>query len=122
MRIEEFEAYLRELGKSVETIKGQDNIEYVLVHDVDITCGGLKGRRCDVAIPRSTAAPYVAPTAIHTRPALVPMFWSDPLKTQPSSIGPGWQYWSRRFDKPLTVKNLWTHILTVLSDPKWTPG
>jgi hypothetical protein len=36
--------------------------------------------------------------------------------TQASKLGPDWQYWSRRFDRPPTPQRLWTHILTVLTE------
>ena len=81
--------------------------------------GALRDRRCDIAIQRNTMNPFVPPAAIHTKPHLVPMEMTDPLKTTGSGIGEEWQYWSRRFDRPPTPKGLWAHILTVLCDDRW---
>ena len=122
MKITDLEQYLRAAGQRVETLTGADQQVYMVVKDTELPHGGLQGKRCDIAILRTEAEPYVAPAAIHTYPALVPMVWQDPLKTQPSSIGPGWQYWSRRFDRPCTPQNLWAHILTTLCDPRWQPA
>ncbi len=121
MKIKEFEDYLREIGQRVEVVTGSDNQEYVTVRDAEIPQGGLKGTRCDVAILRNGGEPYVPPAAIHTRPALVEMTMTEPIKTQASAIGPEWQYWSRRFDRPCIPQILWAHIMTVLSDPRWKP-
>ncbi|SRR6266536_608496 len=119
MIAEDFEIYLRGLGVAVEVITGQDDQRYSMVHDVELTKGALRDRRCDIAILRVETVPYVPPAAIHTRPHLVPMDSNEPLKTMASGIGPQWQYWSRRFDRPPTPKALWTHILTVLGDDRW---
>ncbi len=120
MTAEEFVGFMSEIGMKAELIKGADNVEYIVVRDLIIPNGGLKGRRCDVAIQKG-GVPFLPAAAIHTRPALVEMKMMDPLKTQGSGIGSDWQYWSRRFDKVPTPKNLWTHILTILCDPRWTP-
>ena len=119
MKIEDFEAYLRSLGHVVEDIRGDDDVTYVVVRNVELPKGSLKGRRCDIAIQRSGAVPFVPPAAIHTRPHLVPMVGEPPLKTMSSGIGPEWQYWSRRYDHRPTPKDLWTHVLTVLCDDRW---
>lgn len=118
MTIDEFDAYLRGLGHTVEPITGNDNQVYSVVRDFELPRGALAGRRCDIAIHRNGSVPFVPPAAIHTRPHLVPMA-GDPLKTSQSGIGPDWQYWSRRYDRPATPKALWTHILTVLCDDRW---
>lgn len=122
MKITDLEQYLRAAGQRVETLTGIDKQVYVVVKDVELPHGGLKGKRCDIAILRTEAEPYVAPTAIHTYPVLVPMVWQDPLKTRASSIGPGWQYWSRRFDRPCTPQSLWAYVLTILCDQRWQPA
>ena len=119
MTSDEFEAYLRMLGLTVEVIDGQDGNPYSVVRDIDLPRGALRGRRCDVAIQRNEMVPYLPPAAIHTRPHLVPMDGSEPLKTMTSGIGPEWQYWSRRYDHRPTPKDLWVHILTVLCDNRW---
>lgn len=119
MTAEDFEKFGRGLGYSVETITGADGKPYTVVRDVTLPNGALRGRRCDIAIEHITTTPYTPPAAIHTRPHLVPMDSSEPLKTMASGIGPEWLYWSRRFDKTPTPKGLWAHILTVLCDDRW---
>lgn len=119
MTADDLEAYLLGLGLQVETITGDDGAEYTAIRDVEIPAGGFAGRTCDVAIARIITVPYLLPAAIHTRPPLLPMQGGEPFGTQPSSIGPEWQYWSRRFDRVPTPTAIWTHILTVLSDDRW---
>ena len=113
MTIEDFEAYVRGLGFTVEPFTGADNVIYSVIRAVTVRTGRLISTICDVAINRELATPYIPPAAIHTKPALVPM---GTLSTSASGIGPDWQYWSRRFDRPVTPRNLWTHILTVLGE------
>ena len=119
MTIDEFDAYVRALGFTVEVINGDDGMTYSVVRDVELPKGALRGRRCDIAIQRNAMVPYLPPAAIHTRPHLVPMNGSEPLRTMESGIGPDWLYWSRRYDRRPTPKNLWSHILTVLCDDRW---
>lgn len=119
MSVDDFIAHARSLGYVVTEIQGDDGCTYVVVNDVFLPNGGLKGRRCDVAILRSNAVPFVPPAAIHTRPHLVPMIGEPPLKTMESGIGSDWQYWSRRYDHRATPKDLWAHVLTVLCDDRW---
>ena len=119
MTIEEFEVYIRELGYVVETLQGKDENFYLVVRDVKLPKGSLRGQQCDIAIQRNKMVPYVPPAAIHTRPHLVPMDGNEPLKTMESKIGPDWLYWSRRYDHRPTPKDLWAHILTVLCDDRW---
>lgn len=117
MTCDEFEAYLRECGHAVDVVTGDDGAAYTVVQNVELPRGPFRGRRCDIAIQRNERVPYVPPSAIHTRPHLAPMDTSPPLHTQQSLIGDDWQYWSRRFDHRPTPKDLWAHILTVLTDP-----
>jgi hypothetical protein len=119
MTAEDFEQYLRQSGLEVETITGADGGEYIVVRSLAVPTGGLKGQSCDVAIRREVSVPYVVPAAIHTYPALVPM-GGEPLATSPSPIGDGWQYWSRRFERPATPQSLWAHVLTILCDDRWS--
>ena len=120
MTADELDTFLAGLGLDVTAIVGaRDQQLYTVVAGFTIPHGGLAGRMCDIAIARSNAVPYVVPPAIHTRPALVPMSPGEPLGTQASPIGNDWQYWSRRFDRPPSPKAVWTHILTVLCDPRW---
>jgi hypothetical protein len=113
MTMEDFEAYARRIGLSVEIVKGSDDLPYTVIRGVCVTTGALAGQTCDVAIRREEAVPFIVPAAIHTRPVLVPM---GTLSTQVSPIGPDWQYWSRRFEHPVTPVNLWLHLLTVLGE------
>ena len=119
MTIDDFEAYLGGLGYAVTTMQGADGTPYVVVRDVVLPKGALRGRQCDIAIQRNAMVPYVPPAAVHTRPHLVPMNGAEPLKTMASGIGPDWQYWSRRYDHCPTPKNMWAHVLTVLCDDRW---
>lgn len=119
MTAQDFEEFVRGLGYTVETITGNDGKPYSVILNVTVPNGALKGRRCDVAIERVATNPYCPPAAIHTRPHLVPMDSSEPLRTIESQIGPEWLYWSRRFDEAPTPRGLWTHILTVLCDERW---
>ena len=59
------------------------------------------------------AKPYVLPSSIHTRPALLKM---GEYNTQQSPIGPEWQYWSRRLDKPPSPAVIWAHIISALTE------
>jgi hypothetical protein len=111
--IVDFEKHVRGLGYTVESRTGDDGVEYTVIRSVTAPTGKLVGSICDVAIRRDHAVPYIVPAAIHTKPALVP---SGTLSTSPSGIGSDWQYWSRRFDRPVTARGLWTHILTVLGE------
>jgi hypothetical protein len=113
MTIDDFEAHVTGLGHSVEPITGADGQTYTVIRSGPAPTGGLAGQTCDVAIVRTGSVPYVPPPAIHSRPALVPM---GLLATQPSAIGPDWQYWSRRYDRPVTARGLWIHILTILRE------
>ena len=119
MTADDFDAYMRGVGYSIEVVVGDDGEASSVVHDVELPNGALHGRRCDVAIQRVKMVPYVPPAAIHTRPPLVPMDMSGPLRTQNSGIGPDWQYWSRRYEHRAITKDIWAHILTVLCDDQW---
>jgi hypothetical protein len=113
---DDFDEYVRSLGYTVDVVTGADSLEYSVVRDVAIKTGGLKGQVCDIALHRPPAVPYGVPAAIHTKPHLLPMNASAPYATQAGHIGPEWQYWSRRYDRPPTPKGIWTHILTVLGE------
>jgi hypothetical protein len=116
MNADDLDTYLRGLGLEVELAQDVNGEKYSVIKDVILAKGALAGRSCDVALARPTVQPYVTPPAIHTRPAMVPMTMTDPLKTQASALGPDWQYWSRRLDRPPTPQTIWTHILTVLGE------
>lgn len=116
---DDLERYLRDRGYTVERITGNDDAQYTIVRGVTITAGGLKGSTCDVAVLYVTSTPYLPPAAIHTHPALLPMQGGEPYGTSVSPVGPGWQYWSRRYDRLPTPEGLWTHVLTILNDDRW---
>jgi hypothetical protein len=113
MSPDDLDAYIRSLGHTVEVITGNDSQPYTVVRDFVISTGSLAGRVCDVAVHRPPGVPYVLPAAIHTRPVLIP---KGTRNTQDSPIGPEWQYWSRRLDRPPTPQAIWTHIATIFSE------
>jgi len=119
MKAEDFEAYMRQKGYTVEALAGDDGLSYSVIKQVRLPHGTLAGQCCDIAILRDQTVPYLPPPAIHTCPILVPMDMEGPLRTQNSGIGPDWQYWSRRFDRRPEPWSLWAHILTVLCDDRW---
>ena len=114
MNAEALEDYVRDLGYEVSLERDLSGTFYTVIHGVVIQRGSLRGRTCDVALARPASVPYAVASAIHTRPALVPMDMRGPLKTQPSPLGGDWQYWSRRYDHAPTPQQIWTHVLTVL--------
>jgi hypothetical protein len=113
---EDLVAFLRGLDLTVETTQDTNGHPYTVIRQVTIAAGSLAGRTCDVALARCQSVPYLVAPAIHTRPAMVPMDTGDPLHTQPSPLGPDWQYWSRRFDHSPTPQRVWAHILTILGE------
>jgi hypothetical protein len=113
MTNEQLEAYLKQTRFRVEDIEGADHNHYIVIRDYPITVGSLAGHTCDVAIQRVTSVPYVLPSAIHTRPELIPM---GTRNTQQSGIGSDWQYWSRVLRTPPTPRAIVTHIATVFSE------
>ncbi len=121
MDCSDLEDYLRGLGVTVGLLEGNDGQPYIVVSQWEIPGGGLQGKKCDVALQRVETVPYSVPAAIHTRPHLVQMSPGEPVGTQPSPIGPEWQYWSRRFDRAPTPQAIWTHIVTILTDQRWSP-
>lgn len=116
MSNEDLESHLREIGCDVEHLTGSDGVPYLVIRGYRIGKGSLAGRTCDVAIQQSSSVPYVAPPAIHTRPALVPMDMTNALRTQPSPIGPEWQYWSRLLRGQPSPAALVAHVATIFSE------
>lgn len=114
MTNEDLEAYLRGLGWTVEGLTGNDQQPYIVIRNYKIPSGSLAGQTCDVAIWRTTTVPYVAPSAVHTRPALIR---TGERNTSQSGIGPNWQYWSRVLRAQPPTPRAWVaHIATVLSE------
>jgi hypothetical protein len=120
MTSDEFEQYLSEtLGLPVERLTDGSGVTYTVVRDFSIPSGGLRGWRCDVAIARSTAVPYVVASAIQTRPPLIRM---GTHATQASPLGAAWQYWSRRYDHQVNPQMVWAHIVSILSEDNLVPA
>lgn len=116
MSTDELQAHMQALGWKVERFLGEDQNTYLVARDYVIPVGSLAGRRCDVAILHVTTVPYVPPAAIHTRPALVAMDMQSSLRTQQSTIGREWQYWSRVVRGQATPRGMITHIATVFNE------
>lgn len=114
MTNEELEAHFQALGWQIER-RSVGAQTFIVVHDYAIPTGNLAGRSCDIAVERTTAVPYVAPPAIHTRPALVDMN-VEAFHTHPSPLGPDWQYWSRTVRNQPTPRNIVAHIATIFSE------
>ncbi len=113
MTNEALEAYFQALGWNIDRqVVGSQT--FIVIRYYMISTGSLAGRSCDVAIERTTTVPYVAPAAIHTRPALVPM--GSSLHTQTSSLGLDWQYWSRVVRGQPTPQKIVAHIATIFSE------
>ena len=60
MTIEEFKEYVLAQGYFVEAINGADGNSYLVVRDVELPKGSLRGRRCDVAIRHNAMIPLCA--------------------------------------------------------------
>lgn len=113
MTPDDLDAYVRDIGYTVDVVNGDDGNPYTVIRGVEITKGTLRGKVCDIAIARPVGLPYVLPSAIHTRPALLPM---GQYNTQASGVGSDWQYWSRRLDRAPTPQQIWIHVLTILGE------
>jgi hypothetical protein len=115
MTIDELHAHFRGQGLSVETLTAGDGNRYSVIRDYPIRLGSFGGRTCDVALQIVPSVPYVAPPAIHTRPALLPMD-TERYRTQPSALGPDWQYWSRLLRSQPTPRAIAAHLATIFSE------
>lgn len=113
MTNEDLEAHLRAIGYVVEHLTGADGNPYLVIRNYRIPNGSLAGATCDVAVQRTASVPYVAPPAIHTRPALIPM---GSRNTQASGVGPQWQYWSRVLRGQPTPAAFVAHLATIFSE------
>jgi hypothetical protein len=112
MRFDDFEHYLASLGLQANRVD-QGGQPYLVIQDFEIPDGTHAGENCDVAILASSDTPWVAPPAIHVKPHLVTM---GQQASQPSPLGPDWQYLSRRFEPAPQPRTFHTHILTVLGE------
>lgn len=113
MIIQDLESHLEKVGVSFEQIRDPNGQPYLLLKDLLITGGSLDGRICDVAVQRTTEDPWVPQAALQVRPILITMGQHN---TQASPLGEGWQYWSRRFDRPPTPQSYLAHVYTVLGE------
>ncbi len=117
MNNEEIVSHLKSLNWTVNVIQGNDGKKYVTIGDYEIELGGLAGKKCDVAFEQVQSVPYTFPSAIHTKPHMLPMDVSK-YNTQNSGIGQEWQYWSRSFSKQLNPQNIIAHIASIFRDVK----
>lgn len=108
-------AHLRSLGWKIEDLTGSDGNKYIVIRNYTISSGSLAGQMCDVAFLAASAVPYVFPSAIHTKPKLVPMD-NARYKVSQSGIGSDWQYWSRVLGRQPTPRNIVTHIVTIFHE------
>lgn len=116
MTADDLEEYLASLGLNVGRVDGNDGTVFTTVRDVSIDAGPYRGCVRDVALQRVETVPYSPPSSIQVRPPLLPMNTNSPYGSQPSpQLGPEWQYLSRRFEHEVRPKELWAHVLTVLS-------
>ena len=115
MTNEDLERYIQSLGWKIDHYSVGSQT-FLIIRDYVIPVGSLAGRSCDIAIERTIAVPYIAPPAIHTRPALVPMDIVSALRTQASILGSDWQYWSRVVRGQPTSQRILAHIATIFSE------
>lgn len=107
-------AHLQGLGFALEgATAGSPPASYVVIRGFPVQTGSHKGQALDIAIQASTAVPYVLPPAIHVRPALVTM---GVASSQPSPLGPEWQYLSRVLRVPPSPSSVLAHIHSVLNE------
>lgn len=116
MTEKDLEDYFSKLGYAVDREVDSGGSQFLVFKSYRIVSGSLAGRECDIALQNFGGLPYVLPPAIHTLPALVPMDMSGPLKTQISSLGPEWQYWSRTRAEAQTPPSVVAHINTIFSE------
>lgn len=115
MTNESIASHFQSLGYIVEELKDCNGASYFVVRNYTIPTGPMTGRVCSIAIQKSLTVPYVAPSAIHTKPYLVPMDMSR-FRTQVSNLGPEWQYWSRKLRDQSHPRNWVTHFATIFNE------
>jgi len=109
---EELVAYLESLGRKVET-PDLPSGRWIILPEYSIVAGTLAGQTRDIAIQWMPQVPYVPPSAIHVRPAVVPMGTHN---AQQSPLGADWQYLSRVLRVPPTPQAWLVHINTIFSE------
>jgi hypothetical protein len=112
MHITDFEKHLDKTGFKTE-LKIVGNEEFLVIKNVNPPKGSHAGTACDVGIKRTTETPWVPQSAVHVSRNLVKM---GEKSSQASTLGPEWQYLSRRFDRAPNPKAFLAHILTVLGE------
>lgn len=112
MNVTDFEKHLADTGYKTE-LKAIGTETFIVIRNVVVPKGNNAGKTCDVAIKKTTETPWVPQSAVHVAPNLVPM---GQASSQASPVGPGWQYLSRRYDRPPNPKAFLAHILTVLGE------
>lgn len=113
MTNEDLVNHLVGLGQTVETHNRGSQDRWIVVHDYPISTGTLAGKTRDLAIQWSLQIPYVAPSAVHVRPHVVPM---GTRNAQQSALGPEWQYLSRVLRCQPTPQAWVVHINTIFSE------
>ena len=113
MEQSELDGYLRGLGLMVETVHDGNGTRFSVIRGVCVPRGTHTGQIIDVGLQQVDAVPYVAPSAVHVRPSLVPM---GERASQASTLGTDWQDLSRRLDLPPTPQVVWAWVLTVIGE------
>ncbi len=114
MTHEDLEAYLQDLGYTVETLEvSSPPTSYLVIRDFEVCTGSRSAMRYDVAIQKTTAVPYVPPPAVHVRPHVVPM---GTASSQASSLGSHWQYLSRILRVPPTPAAMLVHLHSTFNE------
>lgn len=109
MNIIDFEKHLADAGYTFEIRKDSANEDFIVIKGIVPTTGNNKGTSFDVGIKRTTETPWVPQSAVHVQPAI-----PGAAASQGSPLGAGWQYLSRRYERPPTPKAFLAHILTVV--------
>ncbi len=112
MHVDDFELHVASTGLTVERLTIGEQV-YLHIRAVTIAGGTHAGQECEVAILRTSEAPWAPQAAVHVRPHLVQM---GQLNSQNSPVGADWQYLSRRFDRPPTPRSFLAFLLTVLGE------
>lgn len=116
MKFNEFYEFLQK-SFTTEVIKDSNKKEFFVITNYTIPSGILQGQKCNIAFEYRKNDPYLPASSIHIKPILVPMDMKDlNLRTQASSLGSDWQYWSRNFGCQVNAKpeQLWALFLSPL--------
>src|ERR1035437_4782183 len=105
--------YLVSLGHRVSTVRAPGNVDFIVITGFTVPTGKNTGHKVDEGIQFSTQIPYVAPSAVHVRPALVV---AGTQSSRDSELGSGWQYLSRQAARGTSPKQMLAHIVSVLGE------